>query len=355
MIPFQFLTQQEWVLLARHFPMGEDIVRHGAMEAWKAGVTGKGVKVAVIDDGMDEKHPAFSKTPVAAVNKSLTRSNDGTQDVKGSHGTAVASAILALAPEADIINIKIGGSGHEKSVGIPAELLSDEMSETVLLVAIEEAVKRGARVINFSGWSKLMPSAGAPSWDRITKKIQEVIAKGVVVVSTTGNMGGESDKSFQNDNLRSIAALPEVIGVGAADYFGRLADFSSRSQVNDPASGTVYAKPDVLSYGDQVRVATFSNDSNYDGAEHELFSPKNGTSFAAPQVAAIAALTIQKLKAQGINPSARYIKRLIVETAVQPEACSKENNCETSGYGHGLISLKGILERLAGPTIAKTL
>ncbi len=357
-VPKDSLSDDEWALLARHFPMGEDILRHQAMDVWRSGATGKGVKIAVIDEGVDPKHPAFRRPFLASISKSVVRQKKGdkagTIDMGGSHGTAVASSALALAPEADLIAIKLFPSGHEgvSSGDLPPELKQDEVFEKSMINALEEAVKQGAQVVSISvyiGGEPFVPNAMAPQWNKIVKKIQEVVANGVVVVYAAGNSGANFNKAFQEGRLLSPAALPEVIAVGAVDYFGKLAKFSSHSKVNDPDSKQVYEKPDVSSYGVDMRVAKFDKAANYAGGENNLFDTGSGTSFATPQVAGIAALAVQKLREQGKNSVGSLVRRLILETATKPDECLKTGGCDDAGYGRGIVSLKGIMDRILPP------
>ncbi|MEK6543584.1 MAG: S8/S53 family peptidase [Elusimicrobiota bacterium] len=349
------LNDDEWALLARHFPMGEDILRHQAMDAWRAGFTGQGVKVAVIDTGADERHPAFTRPFSANVVKNpfrKTGDDAAILDAKGEHGTSVMSAVAALAPQAELVNIKVYDENNIGEDQRPLEIRNPDVFANSFIRALNEAVKQGATVINLSTFHGLLPNTAAPGWDKVHDKLKELSLKGVVIVAASGNQGKDKDKTLQELNLSKMAASPYVLAVGAADYFGRLTSFSSRSQVNDPASKKVYSKPDVTSYGEAVRVAKFQSNADYDRAENGLFTPNNGTSFASPQVAAIAALAIQKAKLAGLKPSSSYIRKLIKRTAALPDSCTQNAACDKTGYGAGLVSIKDLLESI-GTSVAK--
>ncbi|MEZ5227709.1 MAG: S8 family serine peptidase [Acidimicrobiales bacterium] len=91
-------------------------VRDFTPEVAFAGSTGAGVRVAVIDSGIDSDHPMlgscvdrdaaveFTVSPDGEVIK-----NDGPHDDAFGHGTAVAGIIHALAPEASITSVRVLG------------------------------------------------------------------------------------------------------------------------------------------------------------------------------------------------------------------------------------------------------
>lgn len=111
--------------------------------AW-GGATGKDVRVAIVDSGIDADHPSLRDCVDSSSCVTFESQPDGAQvpivgphrDAYG-HGTACASIIHALAPEATIVSIKVLG---ENNTGSAAKLIA----------GIEYAVANGFDVINLS-------------------------------------------------------------------------------------------------------------------------------------------------------------------------------------------------------------
>ncbi|MFD6324051.1 type VII secretion-associated serine protease mycosin [Streptomyces sp. NPDC058442] len=252
---------------------------------------GKGVRVAVIDTGVDVKNPQLKnavdvKSGRNFLPKDLKDENgdpvdrgneNGTTDTVG-HGTKVAGIIAArpaagtgfvgLAPEATIIPIQQNdaeGNGDTDS----------------LARSIGYAVQAGAGVINIS-----QDTAGAVEPDpKLEAAVEEALAGGVVVVASAGNdgVGGNTKKTYP-------ASYEGVLAVAASDRNNERASFSQS--------------------GDFVGVAAPGVDiiSTVPRGGH---CADNGTSFSAPYVAGIAAL----IKAEHPTWTPRQIVAQIEQTA----------------------------------------
>ncbi|HEY8978671.1 MAG TPA: type VII secretion-associated serine protease mycosin [Streptomyces sp.] len=251
---------------------------------------GKGVKVAVIDTGVDVKNPQLTGAVDAKAGKTFkpaVKGDDGkpldwgnatgTTDTVG-HGTKVAGIIAArpaegtgfvgLAPEATIIPLKQNDAeGH----GTP-DTLAD---------AIVYAVRQGAGVINIS---QDTTGARKPS-DRLEQAVDNALANGTVIVASAGNdgTGGNVKKTYP-------ASYDGVLAVAASDRNNERAAFSQS--------------------GDFVGVAAPGVDmiSTVPGGGH---CSDNGTSFSAPYVAGVAAL----IKAKHPQWTAREVVAQIEQTA----------------------------------------
>lgn len=228
---------------------------------------GKGVRVAVIDTGVDTDNPQLARAVDRSAGLDLLPKDknappekgarsDGTYDPVG-HGTKVAGIIAArpregtgfvgLAPEATIIPVR---QNDEKGSG----------KASTLATAIRHAVRRHAQVINIS---QDTTKAMAPDSD-LGLAVREALRADVVVVASAGNDGldGQVKKTYP-------AAYPGVLAVAASDRNNERAPFSQS--------------------GDFVGVAA-------PGVEMVSTVPKggqcvdSGTSFSAPYVAGIAAL-----------------------------------------------------------------
>jgi type VII secretion-associated serine protease mycosin len=195
-----------------------------AQDIWKS-ATGKGIKVAVIDGGVNPATPSLKGqvlpgTDVAGIAGSETDDYDG-------HGTSMAELIAGtgkggglrgLAPDAKII---------------PIRTLMDEMQKKeapnklhTMDKAIRAAADSDAQIINLS--------LGHDFWDDATwDAVKYAQAKGKLMFAAVGN-------EAETSNTASYpAAYPEVVGVGATDQAGKAAKFSEHGkQVELAAPGT---------------------------------------------------------------------------------------------------------------------
>jgi subtilisin len=230
------------------------IQRVSAPQAWKA-YTGKGVKVAVIDTGIDAGHPDLAARVAGgfnAINSSATAHDDhghGTH-VSGTVGaTADNSGVVGVAPQVALYGVKVldaNGSGW----------IADIIS------GIDWAVAQKVDVINMS----LGGSRGNDSFHEAVKKAAEA---GVAVVCAAGNSG--APRKGSNSSVGYPAAYPEAIAVAASDSSDKLAYFSSRG-------------PEVDLIGPGVDVKSTIPGGGYDNY--------SGTSMASPHLAGLAALAV---------------------------------------------------------------
>jgi membrane-anchored mycosin MYCP len=273
--------------------------------------TGRGVRVAVIDSGVDATHPQL-RDRVGRGDDFLHGDPDGRQDCKG-HGTAVASLIAArpaagtgfqgLAPDAEIIPIRI--SEQEE---IDGKAVGDRGSPAQFAQAIDFAVDQDVQVINLS---LVMTGDSAV----VHRAVDRAIAAGVVVVAAAGNRGNPQD-----DNPKPFpAAYDGVIGVGAVTTAGTRASYSQR--------GTYV---DLVAIGDRVTAAA-------PAGGHTLVA---GTSFATPFVAATAALIKQRFPR--LSP-AGVARRLTATTDPAPGGSRSDE------YGFGLLNPYRAVTQTLGP------
>ncbi|MFD7709247.1 type VII secretion-associated serine protease mycosin [Streptomyces sp. NPDC059785] len=250
---------------------------------------GKGVRVAVIDTGVDVKNPQLTHAVDAAHGANFLPAKDdkgekidrgsskGTTDKVG-HGTRVAGIIAArpadgtgfvgLAPAATIIPITQNDADSHGT----AETLAD---------AIDYAVEQGADVINISqDTSNAVKPAPA-----LKQAVDAALAKDIVVVASAGNdgLGGNVKETYP-------ASFDGVLAVAASDRNNERASFSQSGEFVGVAAPGV----DMI--------------STVPGGGH---CSDNGTSFSAPYVAAVAAL----IKAKHHDWTRRQIVAQIEQTA----------------------------------------
>jgi subtilisin family serine protease len=243
------------------------------------------IKVAVIDSGIDGTHPEFVGRVVAArsfVGGSPFRDDQG-------HGTFVAGEIAAN----PFNNEGIAGLAFNAQLMIGKVVGADGIvSLQAEVAAIHWAVDNGARVINLSLGGVRDPLD--PSLDTYSPLEQAAVeyaySKGVVVVAAVGN--GPQSPATPWNFAHYPAALPHVIGVSAIRQNGSVPDFSNRDTVyNDiaaPGDAMFSTIPQQLVEASPPGCV----DHPYSDCGPFEFRDAIGTSFAAPQVSAAAALLL---------------------------------------------------------------
>ena len=229
-------------------------------------LTGKGVRVGIIDSGISP-HNDIPKENIVAEKSFIEGEEDITED-HTNHGTSVAALIVGsneagvgakgFAPEAEIVNARIINSD-----GLV------ELSE--IANAIDYCVEQGCDVINMSfGTSNtgIEDYTTFPTLVDWHNAIQRAISAGCIVIAAAGNYADERD---ERDFLVYPAALPDVIAVGGTKE-GYL--HNENSQKNE----SVF----VSAPGKYIFTATAISESSC----HYV----SGTSFAAPIVSGLAAL-----------------------------------------------------------------
>jgi thermitase len=230
---------------------------------------GGGIKVAVIDSGIDLNHPVFAGKLSAStefwdyVGKDATPQDEAGGNGYG-HGTAVAGIILQVAPRAKILPIRVlkpDGSANTSDV----------------IAAIGRAVNNGANIINLS--------LGTGGYDQ---SLMDICAwannNGVRIVAAAGNNGQKDNMDSPGQfSFLSTATYQKTIGVGSVNANDQRSSFSS--------------------YGDQLWAYAPGENiwSAYPGNQSARFT---GTSFAAPIVAGALALGLSETApAQRVNLS----------------------------------------------------
>jgi membrane-anchored mycosin MYCP len=275
---------------------------------------GSGVPVAVLDSGVDAHHPQL-RGAVRAGADELART-DGREDCRG-HGTAVASVIAArpvpgsglrgLAPGATILPIRV--NERISSSGEPEDAGAGDVQD--LADGVAAAVAMGASVINLS----VSTTRDDPT---LRAAIQRALDADVVVVAAVGNAHDRGDPAPYP------ASYDGVVGVGAIAPDGiRL------------AASPVGSYVDIVAPGDRIVAAAPSGG-------HAVYQ---GTSFAAPFVAATAALIRSRWPAL---PQAEVVRRLLATADPAPGSAQE--------YGRGVLNpLRALTEVLPPATAAAEL
>jgi subtilisin family serine protease len=255
-----------------------------AFDFWETWTPLPPVKVAVIDSGIDGDHPEFAGRiagHASFVGGSALVDRDG-------HGTFVAGLIAANANN----GAGIAGMAPTTELLVAKVVEGNDLIDVVAEVqAIRWAVKKGARVINMSLGGVRDPRN--PGRDAYSQLEADAVAwahgQGAVIVAAVGN---NTDVPARPWPFASYpAALPHVLGVSALARDGSVPPFSHRDKIfNDiaaPGVGILSAFPRALTA--ETRECA---EQGFSSCGPEEFRKGQGTSFAAPQVAAAAALLI---------------------------------------------------------------
>ncbi|MBU8881107.1 S8 family serine peptidase [Bacillus sp. FJAT-29790] len=230
------------------------------------------VTVAVIDTGMDIKHPELKSVVLPPYNAADPANGAFTDQ----HGTHVAGIIAAEA------NNGIGGQGISPNAKIlPIDVFNGGWgaSDYVIAEGIMYAIEKGANVINMS----LGGYMESPIFE---EAVQKAIDAGITVVAAAGN------ESW--DEYSSPASYDGVISVGATNSKNELAYFSNFG----PSVNLVAPGEDVYS-------------TVIDYLKGSSFMRASGTSMASPMVAGVAALL--KSKYPDLKP--QEVKYILEQTA----------------------------------------
>ncbi|MBT2206718.1 S8 family serine peptidase [Actinomadura sp. NEAU-AAG7] len=258
----------------------------GAPAAWKAGFTGKGAKVAVLDSGVDAGHPDLQGR--IAESKNFSEAAD-TVDRVG-HGTHVASTIAGTGA---------ASHGERRGVAPDASLLVGKVldddgfgTDSGVIAGMEWAAPR-AGVVNMS-----LGGDATDGTDPLSTALNGLTKKyGTLFVVSAGNEGLVG-------SVGTPGTADTALTVGAVDDHDGLAEFSSRGprghaakpEIVAPGVDTIAARAEGTSMGTPI------------GAE---YTKSSGTSMAAPHVAAAAAL----LAARHPDWKAPRLKAALVGTA----------------------------------------
>ncbi|WP_093775750.1 S8 family serine peptidase [Streptomyces sp. yr375] len=243
-----------------------------APAAWRAGYDGTGVKVAVLDSGIDATHPDLQGAVVAS--KDFTGAG-GVDDQMG-HGTHIASTIAGTGA---------ASNGRYKGVAPGAKLLVGRVfdnggsQESWLIGAMQWAAGQGAKVVNMS-----LGAVDVEGTDPLEQAVNDLSASsGTLFVIAAGNDGPDAG------TLNSPGAAAAALTVAAVDGKDGLADFSSRGPTADGA-----LKPDIAAPGVDIVAAKAAHGTEGDPAGTAGYVRMSGTSMATPHVVGAAAVLAQE-------------------------------------------------------------
>lgn len=259
--------------------------RVGAPPVWQNSLDGAGVRVAVLDSGVDANHPDMR----GQVAEQVDFSGEGLGDLNG-HGTHVAGIVASKGALQDGRYRGTASGAQVLDVKVLNRYAGGNTSEVI--DGIEWAVGAQAQVLNIS-----IEGAVTDGQDALASAANWAVGEGAVVVVAAGNMGPGAA------TVTTPGAASDVICVAAATPDDAIADYSSRG-----GAGGARA-PDITLPGSIVSTATTMQqlqdlvDDNY---RHD-----EGTSQACPIAAGFAAILLQA----DATLTPQQIKTLLTATA----------------------------------------
>ncbi|MBA2474443.1 MAG: S8 family serine peptidase [Actinobacteria bacterium] len=322
----------------------------GAPDLWGPGLTtaGNGMKIGIVDDGIDQTHPFFdprgfsapagfpkgqrayttgkvivarSFPPPSPTWKHAGKPFDPQFSEHGTHVAGIAAGnngvvpgrgrapLSGVAPQAYLGNYRVLTIPTASGVGLDG-------NGPEIAAGIEAAVRDGMDVINLS----LGEPEIEPSRDVVVAAMNAAAAAGVVPVVAAGNDFAE----FGRGSVGSPGSAARAITVAAVSKAREIADFSS----GGPTPVSLQLKPDVSAPG----VAITSSVPAREGTWDEF----SGTSMAAPHVAGGAALLRQRHPEWTVE----QLKSALVSTGVPVLGAGGQAQVASTRQGGGLIDLR---------------
>ncbi|GHH63635.1 S8 family peptidase [Lentzea cavernae] len=275
--------EKVWLDGLRKPSLDRSVAQIGAPAAHQKGITGKGIKVAIVDTGVDEKHPDLVGQQIAE--KNFTTDPDNTDNV--GHGTHVGSTVAShdakyggVAPGAQLIDAKV--------------CVEFGCQESWILEGMRWAAEQGAQVINMS-----LGGTDTPEVDPLEQAVNDLTAQyGTLFVIAAGNSGSPG-------SVGSPSTAEAALSVGAVDRDDKIAPFSSKG----PRAGDGGLKPEVTAPGVDIVAAKAGSTDHF---------AASGTSMATPHVAGAAAL----LRQQHPEWTPAQLKSVLATTAKPTEGVS---------------------------------
>jgi len=272
-------------------PSYTQLAQIGITDLHEIGLTGQGVKIALLDAGFNTGHQSFQriinegrliaeKDFVFGDDNVTNQNREDTLNYQDNHGTSVWSVVGAYTPYT-----MIGGAYGAEFLLAKTERVKSEtrIEEDNFIAGIEWADSLNADIISSSlGYRdfdefeyKYSELDGQTA--RTTQAVNWASERGILVVTAAGN-----DRArFDDGGLISPADSPEAISVGAVDSTGEIAYFSSHGPTTD---GRI--KPDLCAMGVNTFLASSYSDQSY--------GTSSGTSFSTPLITAGCALVLEE-------------------------------------------------------------
>ena len=317
------LLQEEARLLSKQFPNAEihksrtyeqagerDLPSSPLINTTRKDVTpftGKGVKVGILDSGIDVKHRDLNvKGGYCALD--VECSTKIPYDDDNGHGTHVAGVVAAVVNNTGLIGI----APEAELYGIKALNVWGVGSTSSLIDGIDWAVKNKMDILNLS----ITTEKNDPALEQALKK---AYASGLIIVGAGGNTGENADKSVMYP-----AKYESVIAVGAVTNDLKKLDKSS------------VGKEIELAAPGKAIFSTYPIQWDFEDGNADGYTSLSGTSMAAAHVSGVLALYKERFP----EMSNRELRQLLQETATDIGSKGRDEL-----FGFGLVQYKQSFDR----------
>jgi len=271
----------------------------------KSGLSGEGVKIAIIDSGINSSHPDLNQSNILQ-GYNCTFGAEDINDYSDNigHGTMVAGIIAAQTDN----ELDISGIASNAQI-IPIKITdTNSLNISSIFLGLEKALETDCDIINMSFGGAITDEEALSVLKSYIDKAEE---KGIIVVAAVGNSG-------HTDNVMNYpAGFDNVIGVGSVDEDLTSSYFSQKNE-------SIF----ISAPGNNI-ISLYKNNSTTTGL---------GTSLSAPVVTAVTAI-IKEIRPEC---SLQEIKELLKKTSTD-----LGNEGYDINYGYGILNLERIVEEIS--------
>ncbi|PGP14585.1 hypothetical protein COA01_29940 [Bacillus cereus] len=315
-------------------------------DLWNQGYYGKGIKIAIIDTGVETNHPdlKITKTVNCIDDLSSCSENSGDYDSDSAiHGTHVSGIINAqhnnyygkgIAPQAEIYVLKTSSYKDGKVI----------TNDKVFANAVKWARENGVDIINLSsGWNTWDTDISEPL--NLRNEIFNAVHQGILCVISAGNEG----RNNYIEKVASTVTFPAIMrGVISVSNVGMdLLNLSGSSSIGKEvfigATGTGINSTIPIFYDNDESLIEIDGNTIYhkwDKYNPVGYQQLNGTSMAAPIVSGILALLKEKYPnatAEELKDYLAFMAKYTVGTGLNQRVDEVYKKMRNDEFGFGVI------------------
>ncbi|MEG3123074.1 S8 family peptidase [Sphingomonas sp. GB1N7] len=289
-----------------------------ALAAYQANATGAGIRVGIIDSGIDAGSPEFAgRISTASTN---VAGGTGTDDESG-HGTAVAFTIAGTGVNVNAQGVAFNASLIVLRTDTPGTCAATDgcsFADSAIARGIDAATTGGARVINLS-------LGGSSPNSSVVSAINRATAAGVIIVISAGNDAAADPDLFAQIASNTAVSRGLVIIAGSVGTSNTISSFSN-------LAGN-FANYYLAAVGESVRAP----------CENVNVCLWRGTSLSAPQISGAVALLAQAFP----NLTSSQIVSILYSSARDAGTAGVD-----STYGRGILDLTRAFQPLGTTSVA---